>query len=64
MTVKKDEPTFRAERKPDAIMDATPKAPPVDPTQCQCIGVERRWDGDGLIEPGKYRCSVCGKWYA
>jgi hypothetical protein len=72
MTTKKHE-TFRAERKPETVLDATPKdepkeAPKVDPTQCQCSGVTRRYDGDGLLgtnERGvnEYQCSVCGKRY-
>lgn len=61
--------TSKMEKKPAVVLDATPKdesetAPPVDPTQCQCTGVERRWDTDGLVEKGRYCCSVCGKWYA
>lgn len=57
----------KMERRPAVVMDATPKdEPPVDPTLCQCTGVVRRWDGDGLIEEDGerwYRCSVCGKKY-
>jgi len=65
--------TTKMTKRPSVVMDATPKdepAPvepaPVDPTLCQCEGVVRRWDGDGLIEDGGerwYRCSVCGKKY-
>jgi len=60
--------TTKMTKRPAVVMDATPKAeePPVDPTLCQCEGVQRRWDGDGLIEDGDerwYRCSVCGKKY-
>lgn len=60
--------TSKMEKKPAVVMDATPKDEPepekVDPTQCQCTDVVRRWDTDGLVEKGKYRCSVCGKWYS
>ncbi len=59
--------TSKMTKPPAVVMDATPKAeekPPVDPTQCQCADVQRRWDGDGVVEPGKYRCSACGKWYS
>ncbi len=56
--------TTKLVKKPDVVMDkAEETKPAVDPTQCQCTGVQRRWDTDGLIEPGKYRCSACGKWY-
>jgi len=60
--------TTKMTKRPAVVMDATPKEeePPVDPTLCQCTGVVRRWDGDGLIEDGGerwYRCSVCGKKY-
>jgi hypothetical protein len=69
MTAKNDEKgakvesSFRAEKKPAVVMDKAPEPAPVDPTLCQCEGVQRRWDGDGVIEPGWYRCSVCGKKY-
>lgn len=35
----------------------------IDASLCRCEGVQRRWDTDGLIEKGLYRCSVCGKGY-
>ena len=43
--------------------------PPPDPTRCICTGVQRRYDGDGLIEahtdrPNDYRCAKCGKAYS
>ena len=59
MTTKK--PTVKMERAPAVVLDATPKEK--DPTLCACVGVERGWDVDGLVEPGWYRCSVCGKKY-
>ncbi len=73
MTTKKDTktgPAFRAERRPDAVMDKEPeaKAAPVDPTLCQCTGVQRRWDGDGIAAVDAdgthwYVCAKCGKKY-
>ena len=73
MTTKKDEtkvePTFRAEKAPDVVLDATPKEEKeVDPTLCACEGVQRRWDGDGIVsrEGGItfYQCAACGKKYS
>ena len=65
--------TTKMEKKPAVVLDkakeemppAEPKEakPPAEPTQCVCTDVVRRWDTDGLIEMGKYRCSACGKWY-
>lgn len=54
----------KTDKKPTEKQDEERPAVAADPTQCQCTDVVRRWDTDGLIEPGKYRCSVCGKWYA
>lgn len=56
--------TSKMTKTPAVVMDKAP-APvkPVDPTLCQCTDVQRRWDVDGVVEPGWYRCSVCGKKY-
>jgi hypothetical protein len=55
--------TKKMEKQPAVVMDKTP----VDPTLCQCEGVQRRWDGDGLVETvdgvNWYQCSACGKKY-
>ncbi len=56
--------TTKLVKKPDVVLDKAEEKPAVDPTLCQCEGVQRRWDTDGLIEMGKYRCSVCGKAYS
>ncbi len=50
----------KMEKKPAVQLD---KPKPVDPTLCQCTDVQRRWDTDGVVEPGWYRCSACGKKY-
>lgn len=59
--------TTKMEKKAAVVMDKEPEEKPkVDPTLCQCTGVVRRWDTDGLIETiGErwYRCSACGKKY-
>lgn len=58
--------TTKMTKTPAVVMDKTPEPPPVDPTLCQCSGVTRRYDTDGLIEEGGerwYRCSECGKKY-
>lgn len=47
-------------------IEEPPQSKP-DPRLCQCVGVQRRWDTDGLIETVEgvnyYRCAVCGKVY-
>lgn len=45
------------------------KDPAPDPNRCTCMGVQRRYDQDGLVEafadkPNEYRCAVCGKRYS
>ncbi len=76
MTTKKDEKgtkvetSFRAEHRPAVVMDATPKPkePTVDPTLCQCTGVDRWYEGDGVLSEQDgvklYQCRVCGKAYS
>ena len=38
-----------------------------DPRLCACVDVQRRYDGDGLVEQrdgtNYYCCAVCGKLY-
>ena len=60
--------TTKMTRKPDVVMDKTPEPAPVDPTLCQCTGVQRRYDGDGIAEREAdgttwYKCTQCGKKY-
>lgn len=59
--------TTKMEKKPTVVMDKEELK--VDPTLCQCAGVQRRWDGDGVVEKDKdgvtwYQCAACGKKYS
>jgi hypothetical protein len=62
----------RMEKQPAVVMDATPKETPADPTfvdttLCQCTGVDRWYEGDGVLSDQdgvkQYQCRVCGKAY-
>ena len=70
MTTKKTSTSFKAEKPPAVVLDATPKedAKPIDSTLCQCQDVARRWDGDGVVERVDgvtfYACQQCGKKYS